>query len=642
MNELPIKSIAVYKHGVGYYTRRSKTESNLVKLKFPKEHMDDILKSITTIDYGKGQILGIDFETAQNTESKLSRSTIDLGIEDNLIHLISDLQGKKIILHLENKSIQGVLVGIDESKQTEIWGTKRISILDLETSQVSIVMIGDIKQIEILDSNALGDLQYYLNTVSANELYSEMTIRLDDSPHDLVASYIAPAPIWTVNYRFICGKEEKGLVQGWAIFHNSLDEDLKDVKFSFITGMPISFIYKLYNSFTPERPMVEEDIRTVEAPIEYSSAPKKKSSKRLLGAAAGASFEMEEVDALLGSVPDSDEYDTTSAYQSSVNTEVETSDREESFQYKVKNPVSVERGKSAMIPILSSEMEYSKIYMYNKDKFSKNPSAILKFKNSSGLILEKGPIMILDEEGYLGEGILEYTTKEGEALVAYSIDLSVKVYIDYNNHQEINSISLKDSFLIMKKYEYHSTEYKIANSDMKSKKLIIEHPMYNSGYELIHTIAPLETLGNLYRFEVELEPSTETICAIKERKLVSSSNSSYLKNNQIKKFIDDKIISSEDAKILQTIQEKYEEIDSLNKEIKKIQSNMDKILKKQAEVRKNIETLKSSEEKEFRQKFVQELMNLNQQHSQYESEIPKLEKKISELEKEISTYKFGK
>jgi hypothetical protein len=642
MSELPIKSIAVYKHGIAFYTRRAETNSKIVKLNFPKKYMDDILKSITTIDYGKGQILGIDFDTSEDKNSKLSKSRIDLGEENNLIHLLKGIQGKKISIHANENILQGTLLGLDETKADEIWATKKVSILE-EDYTITIVSIGDIKNFKILDGNSANDLKYYLDTISSNELNSEISIRLDDNPHDLMVSYIAPAPIWTVNYRFVCGKEGKGFLQGWALFHNSLDENLENVKFSFITGMPISFVYKLYESFTPLRPEVEEEVRTLDAPIEFSSAQsKKKFSKPSPAPSYDESIEMEILSASEYIEEEESKVNMNYSNLNSVNIEIESKDREESFQYSVKNAVSIERGKSGMIPILSRSLEFSKEYIYNQNKNKNNPTSVLRFKNSSDLILEKGPLLVLDEEGYLGEGILDYTTRKGEAIIAYAIDLSVTVVVNHNSYEEDVAFGFQYSYFKSYYLLTEVTEYKLSNSDSKAKKVIIEYSKKNSNSEFIETTNPKESIGNLYRFEIFLEPNSETSFYIKERQKKSISKRFNLSLNDIENYFKNKLLSLEEKNTLILIFKKYSDIDEIYKNIEILKQTKEEFYKRQTEVRKNIDTLKLEEEKTSRNKFVQELLKLDEKILSIDSEIPNLQSKIKEIELEIESIKLGK
>ncbi|HNH07139.1 MAG TPA: hypothetical protein PK683_01460, partial [Leptospiraceae bacterium] len=490
MSEFPIRSIAVYKHGIGFFSRRAKFENEEIRLKFRKEIMDDILKSFTVIEHGEGKVLGVDFDTSETKEDKLKNTSVILEEGASLLHLLQSLRGKKVKLHLQdNRMLTGILMGSDETKDEENWGTTRISVIQEGTKKIGIVQIGEVTELEILDSSSSSDLEYFLNVSGAQETHCNITVRLTKSAHDLEVSYIAPAPLWTVNYRFVASKENKSLLQGWSIFHNSLEEDLNQVRLSFITGMPISFIYELYNSFTPGRPHVREEERNVPAPITFAPPPKR-AEKKMREAEMAGDYPQEEMDD-----ESSDDFADLSlpTLNSSVEVNTESRERDEAFQYTVSNPVSVERGKSAMVPILSGNPEFRKEYIYNENKYKTHPSAVIRMKNTTGLTLEKGPIMILDEEGYSGEGMLDFTPKDAEAMIAYAIDMSVKVTRKNVTERTETAMNLKDRYITKEIYYTFKSEYTVENKDSKPKTVFIEYQRGASNLSLIEPNTPDET-----------------------------------------------------------------------------------------------------------------------------------------------------
>ena len=60
MPELPIRRMILYKHGVGYFERRGAVSGTALRLSFPREAMDDVLKSLVALDLGAGQVHGVD------------------------------------------------------------------------------------------------------------------------------------------------------------------------------------------------------------------------------------------------------------------------------------------------------------------------------------------------------------------------------------------------------------------------------------------------------------------------------------------------------------------------------------------------------------------------------------------------------
>src|SRR5512137_2799962 len=89
----------------------------------------------------------------------------------------------------------------------------------------------------------------------------------------------------------------------------------------------------------------------------------------------------------------------------------------ELFQYVIGTPVTVGRGQSAMVPIVSADLGYRKDLLYNGAKLSAHPVATLRLKNETALTLERGPVTVIDRGEYVGEAVLPFTTTGGEVVV---------------------------------------------------------------------------------------------------------------------------------------------------------------------------------------------------------------------------------
>ena len=68
---LPITCMTLYKHGVGYFERRAELSGEKIGLSFRVAEMNDVLKSLTAIDWGGGQVLGID--DAEHIDNRIAR-----------------------------------------------------------------------------------------------------------------------------------------------------------------------------------------------------------------------------------------------------------------------------------------------------------------------------------------------------------------------------------------------------------------------------------------------------------------------------------------------------------------------------------------------------------------------------------------
>ncbi len=256
MTTLPITHVTLYKHGVGFFERRANVSGEAVELTFRVEEMNDVLKSLTAMDQGGGQVLSINYATPQSREERLAGSSVHLGDTRSLQDLLISLRGRPVRLLLDQaETVEGRLVGIDEMPQRQPLDTTLVSILVAGGERVETMALGRLRGVEILDETAAGDLRFFLDTALTQEDYRRVVVHLTPGDHDLAVTYVAPAPTWRVSYRLVAeevpeeagGKAHRGqaLLLGWGIVDNRLEEDLEGISLSLVAGMPISFRYDL-------------------------------------------------------------------------------------------------------------------------------------------------------------------------------------------------------------------------------------------------------------------------------------------------------------------------------------------------------------------------------------------------------------
>ena len=101
------------------------------------------------------------------------------------------------------------------------------------------------------------------------------------------------------------------------------------------------------------------------------------------------------------------------------------------------------RGQSAMVPIVSADLDYRKDLLYNGAKLPAHPVATLRLKNGSGLTLERGPVTVLEKGEYVGEAVLPFTVVGSEMAVAYAVELGVKVREEGGAGREIRGLRIR-------------------------------------------------------------------------------------------------------------------------------------------------------------------------------------------------------
>lgn len=517
MTTLPIVHMTLYKHGVGFFERRAKIHGEEVSLAFRVQEMNDLLKSLTVIDLAGGKVLGIDYATPQTREEQLEGCTVRLSELHSLRDLLVSLRGRRVALRLEQEeTLTGVLIGQDEAPEREPLGTALVSVLAEGENKVQVTPLRRIQGLDILDEQGGRDLRFFLQTALSQGSTRNVTIRLTPGTHELSVRYVAPAPTWRVSYRLIAesGTEPgmgRALLQGWGLFDNRLEEDLQDISLSLVAGMPISFVYDLYTPFTPERPKVEEVARVAAAPVEFEAA--KRPRMAMAAAEMSEALGMAEMRAPAPAPP------SREAFAQAAQVTTQGKALGELFQYHIGTPVTVGRGQSAMVPILSAELDYRKDLLYNGAKLPTHPVATLRFKNNTGLTLERGPLTVIEDGEYVGEAILPFTVMASEGVVPYAVELGVRIKEQQGRSTELRSLEIQGAYLQFEEWDIRWRVYQLTNQTDKARQVLLEHPR-TTEYELFDTPAPKERTEEMLRFQVNVPPHGEINFKVSERRLL--------------------------------------------------------------------------------------------------------------------------
>ncbi len=644
---LPIKRVTLYKHGLGFFERGGRTDGESLRLEFPRRAMDDVLKSLVAIDR-EGRVLGLEFETPEDRNTNVARPKIELSDDKSLTELLNALKGRAVRLEAGADSLEGLVVGVELEEQDQL---KRglVVIFEPESKRVSSLRLDRLERLRLLDDVASDDLMYALRAACNQEERASAVLQLSKGSHDLSISYIAPAPAWRVSYRLISDEKDTGgssktvdapghatgdthsiLLQAWGLFDNTLEEDLTNVQLTLMAGMPVSFRYALHQPNTPERPMVEDEERTVGAPVmfdammemERASEPvgavmSKRSRKLSKSAAAPAMAAMSFGESL----------------EQSVSAVADGADRGSLFAYRVRDAVSVARGRSAMVPLASARIPGKRELLYNRVKHPKNPVASLRFKNESGLTLERGPVTVLEGADYAGEAVIDFTPSGAEVIVAFAIELGVRVTESFERESRLSSLAVRDGYLLIEEFSIQKTTYEFKNGLERSVDVVLEHPRANN-MEIFDTPEVIEETLTHARWKVTCAPATRTTFVVQERQR----NSRYetvrsLDGDQLKIFLNGKFLEEKTFKGLEGVLALYRQADAMGAQIEVITRERHQIFARQGQIQGNLAPLgRDGDEGRLRARYVTELERMENRLNELEREEKRVQQEVSQLE----------
>jgi hypothetical protein len=290
--QLPIKQIVLYKHGIGFFEREGVIAAGEeARLDFKTADMNDVLKSLTVTDGSGGRIAGIRYDSNETLDQRLGRYPFRIGNQERLSAFLDSIKGAHIELKSAERTTSGAILGARAMEASGDGGQRivreQVTLL-LDSGEVANYDLANIGSLRLLDPHLEEQLKQYLQTLAQSASREKRGIYIDSargSSRQLRISYISPTAIWKSSYRLTLGAPNS-ILEGWAIVDNTTDEDWSDVKLSVVSGRPISFISLLDTPRYGRRQVAELPEDRAAGPVVYSGSVDSVSQKAQ-GAIAG-------------------------------------------------------------------------------------------------------------------------------------------------------------------------------------------------------------------------------------------------------------------------------------------------------------------------------------------------------------------
>jgi hypothetical protein len=279
------------------------------------------------------------------------------------------------------------------------------------------------------------------------------------------------------------------------------------------------------------------------------------------------------------------------------------------FEYKIEQPVTVRRDRSALIPILQTRMEGSRVSIFNQSAGRTRPMSGLFLKNTSPLTLEGGAITVIDGDAYAGEALLERLKPEEKRLISFALDLGtlVTVRAEEDNSPAFN-VRILHGTLYATHHHRQKRVYTLRNQTAHPRTVFVEHPVRDD-WELDDklTPAPDGKSQRFYRFRIELAANETRELVVAERE---EGRETYALSNvtpdQIQLFISRRYIDEPTRAALQNIFDLKVRVATAQSRVVAIDREIAEIGADQRRLRENIEALtKTAEARQLIARYVQ-------------------------------------
>ena len=446
-----------------------------------------------------------------------------------------------------------------------------------------------------------------------------------------------------------------GKLQGWAIVENQTDSDWSDVQLSLVSGRPISFIQDLYQPLYIPRPVVKPelyaslrpqtydagmDART-DAPADFAPrggaagapaapAPSAAARRARLGVAQQRQEELDrfsEAERLAATPMDPSASVASVASASKVG---------ELFQYTVGN-VSLPRQKSAMIPVVTDDVQVERLSIYNQSVLARNPLTGARVRNTTGKHLLPGPVTVLDGGAYAGDARIDDVPPGQERLLSYGVDQ--QLIVDATKNREESAIQtgrIVKGVLEVTSKQVFSQEYLSENKSDRDKTLLIEHPV-RQGWKLVEPAKADESTDAVYRFKGGVPAGRQSKLTVRQEVVTGEQIAIlpadigqlefYTRTGQIPKNVREALAKA--------VAYKYAMVDT-QRQIQERQKRTAEISQEQARIRENMKTVAANSEY-----YTRLLKKLDEQETGIETlqrEVRGLQEKLNTQQRELEEY----
>ncbi len=312
----------------------------------------------------------------------------------------------------------------------------------------------------------------------------------------------------------------------------------------------------------------------------------------------------------------------------------------ELFEYAIRQPVTLARGKAAMVPIISETVEGERLSIFDGSGQEEHALHGFRLKNTSGLHLAGGPITVFRDGTYAGDAQIAYLGPGEERLISYAVDLDlVAERRPEASRLETLSVTARSGVLHVTRKHQSVRTYTFRNKT-DGEKLVLVQQAIEPGFKLVSPEKAFERTPAEYRFRVavpagktaELKVITEAP-AVETVALVDANVNlilAYARNGEVPETL---------RAALKQLAERRQTIANLQSRQSDLEKEIQTIDREQSRIRLNMAQLDRNNP--LYQQYVKKLSEQETRIEKVRTEIAVLRERIHGAEEELRKFVDG-
>lgn len=578
---LPLTRVTLTNAGIGYFHREGTIDGTArVELKVNEEDVNDLILTLLADDpNGTGK--AVTYDNRAPAEITLKAFSIDLTENPGVGHLLHQVRGEKVAVTTDGKTTTtGSIVSVDlpkpvvettdrsnDERPVTVKETpaKTVEQLTLLTEEgLETVAVSKITRVKFVKPELQAEFRKALEALAAARGEAKKAVNVlfrGNGQRKVSVGYVADAPLWKPTYR-LNAVDGKVMLECLAAIENTTDDDWDKVNVTLVSSRPVTFKMDLYDPLFIPRPTFEPEMYASLRPPLYQGVGFGGNFGNLGGGFGGGfggggfagqignsalqqnlgiqgggigynggivrgtsrysygGVTRESVRSLLRpqGMPSTPDVKPKPHRATDLPSVAEAQNLGEAFEYKVADPVSLLRFKSALVPVIREQVEARSLSVFNPTIHPTHPLKGFYLKNTTKQFLAQGPLTVYDGGTAVGQARIADVKPGDSRLIAYAIDLDVPLQMDPQEdvRTPVSRKIVKGNMEVVTRVKT-TTRYSAFNKGKQPATVWITQAVHHN-WKLIAPAKAAEQTPDLYRFELIVPPGEKsTLDVIEER-----------------------------------------------------------------------------------------------------------------------------
>ena len=642
-DDLPVVRMVLGTAGVATFEHEGTVQGDReLVLDWPLDAMDDLLQSLVVQDLDGGTVGSVTYTARDPLDRILGGYAFDLRDAPDLARLLQQARGATVVVQGPDGLATGPLVAVERDSVGEARDAWHATVRT-ERGLTRVPLTGT-TTVRFQDPDLQAELDAALAELARDrgEDRTEVRIRFDGEGERRVRlSYVREMPIFKTGWRLVAGDDGEAALQGWAIVDNPTDLDLRGIELVLLAGRPIAFVTELLEPVHVPRQRLAPPVATQRAPDADAGVVAEMGADAVADAMPAAPAPM-----MARSAPQLEGAGVRAA------AEAAASDGGVAYAYRLRDPVDLERHRSALIPIVQATVPAERVVTVRPTGSDATPYAALRIENVGDALLPAGTVTIYAEDGFAGNALLGDVPPGGERLLRYAADPAVRTAVDARRETEqVVGVRTGGGNLITDVRTRDTTVYRIARDDAAARTLIVEHP-FRSDWEWVAPAPTPERDEDHWRVRVDLADADGGSASDAEAHLACAPNEECLLEvvlerteartirisdqspDRIEVLLRNVDLSDTDRRALEEIVALQRDLADLDAELRDLRTRRDDAVREQERLRESLAVVPAGEP--LHRRYLDDLESWEDRLNDLRLEIEALEDGRSELQAELT------